>query len=242
MTLSSAEAIPEPPTQISAGPLRRWLITHDDKWTFIVPYIGLAVLLSVLISLFWLVVVVAVHFALEVARQTYLVCAAGRGGRPLLIVGRALWELKLDLALILFALVLSLYLEVTLGVVGLGAGARGAAMAGARVGARFTVIQQVLRGLLLSLDDLAQVVRVLLRRRKPSSRETAKEADHHDALALAPIEPTHGDYAILVFAGVCALLIFAAPLLLDLTPAALLHQIAEEMTPFPAPADLFDAD
>jgi len=150
--------------------------------------------------------------------------------------------LKLDLALILFALVLSLYLEVTLGLVGLGAGARGAAMAGARLGVRFTVIQQVLRGLLLSLDDLAQVVRVLLRRRKSSNGETAKAADLPDALALAPIRLTRGDYAILTFAGVCALLIFAAPLLLDLTPAALLQQIAEEMTPFPTPADLFDMD
>jgi len=103
--------------------------------------------------------------------------------------------LKLDLALILFALVLSLYLEVTLGLVGLGAGARGAAMAGAgaRLGVRFTVIQQVLRGLLLSLDDLAQVVRVLLRRRKSSNGETAKAADLPDALALAPIRLTRGD-------------------------------------------------
>ncbi len=65
MTQSSAEAVPEPPIQIPAGPLRRWLVMHDDQWTFIVPYIGLAVLLSALISLFWLVVVVAVHFALE---------------------------------------------------------------------------------------------------------------------------------------------------------------------------------
>ncbi|MFQ3566693.1 MAG: hypothetical protein SNJ59_06810 [Aggregatilineales bacterium] len=242
MTHFSAEAVPEPPSQIPAGPLRRWLIMHDDQWTFIVPYIGLAVLLSVLISLFWLVVVVAVHFALEIARQAYLARGAGQGGRPLLVAGRALWELKLDLALILFALTLSLYLEVTLGVVGLGAGARGAAMAGARVGARFTVIQQVLRGLLLSLDDLAQVVRVLLRRRKAPSGETAKEADPDDGLALAPIKSTRGDYTILGFAGVCALLIVAAPLLLDLTPAELLQQIAEEMTPFPAPAELFDID
>lgn len=242
MTHSSAEVVPEPPIQIPAGPLRRWLVMHDDRWTFIVPYIGLAVLLSVLISLFWLAVVVAVHFALEIARQTYLTRANGRGSRPLLIVGRALWELKLDLALILFALVLALYLEVTLGIVGLGAGARGAAMAGARVGARFTVLQQVLRGLLLSLDDLAQVVRVLLRRRKAPNGETVIETGPHEALALAPFNPSRGDYAILTFAGVCVLLIVAAPLLLDLTPAAVLQQIAEEMTPFPAPAELFDID
>lgn len=44
---------------------RRWLIEHDDRWGFTIAYITLAVVLSLMISLFWLVAVVAAHGAIE---------------------------------------------------------------------------------------------------------------------------------------------------------------------------------
>lgn len=49
-----------------------WVIRHDDSWLFTVLHIGLAVVLSIWIGLFWLVAVVVVHFAFEIVRQRSL--------------------------------------------------------------------------------------------------------------------------------------------------------------------------
>ncbi|MCG6118758.1 MAG: hypothetical protein MEQ07_11300 [Aquimonas sp.] len=69
---------------------------HDDRWLFTLAYVGLTVVLSLLISLFWLVAVVAAHAALE----WY---ALKHRGFPRQRLGRTLWHLKLDVSLILFA-------------------------------------------------------------------------------------------------------------------------------------------
>ena len=76
------------------------------------------------------------------------------------------------LALVLFAFVLALYFEVIAGAAGLGGGVRVASQAGARSAAW----QRVLRGLLLSLDDVAQVARVAARGRKGGWRFVACES------------------------------------------------------------------
>lgn len=220
------------------GRLRQWIIEHDDKWLFIVSYIALAVILSVVISLFWLIVVVGVHFVLELMRQRYLAELRAEAPGPLLLLLRALWELKLDIGLIIFALALALYMEVVLGVVGLGAAARGTAMAGTRVATRFGVIQQALRAFLLSVDDLAQVARVIAQRRRGHTGDEV-EADN---IGDGRISPSRGDYLILGFTAICALLIVLAPALTDQTVDEVLAQIGEELNPFPAPDDLFDAD
>jgi hypothetical protein len=146
---------------LPVGPVWRWIMTYDDRWLFIVPYIGLAVLLSIVTGLFWLVAVVAAHFALELLRQHYIARLTQTRPGPIGLLLRVLWELRLDIALIAFALVLALYMELTLGLVGLGSATR----AGMMAGARFAVIQRLLRVILLSLDDLAQFARVLARRR-----------------------------------------------------------------------------
>ena len=52
--------------------LRDWVLNHDDSWIFIILYVGLAVVLSLWISLFWLLVVVAGHFVLEWIRQRHI--------------------------------------------------------------------------------------------------------------------------------------------------------------------------
>lgn len=209
---------------------------------FIVPYIALAVLLSVILSLFWLVVVVAVHFALEWLRQTYLAQLREENAGFLTLLRRTTWELKLDIGLVIFALALALYMEAVLGVVGLGAASRGAAMAGTRVATRFGVIQQVLRAFLLSVDDLAQVARVMAKRGKGKTDGDAGEEDDADDIGDGRIVPGRWDYVILGFTGVCVALIFAAPILTGASVEEVLAQIAEELTPFPEPDALFDAD
>jgi hypothetical protein len=137
--------------------VRDWIVHHDDSWLFLALYIGLAVVLSIWISLFWLVAVVGVHFAFEWVRQQTL-----RSGFSNILF-EVLWELKLDIALVLFALALSLYMDVVLGIVGLRSAARlaPAAQAGLRSSTRFAAWQRVIRGVLLSVDDAAQVARAV---------------------------------------------------------------------------------
>lgn len=225
---AQAEDIAPPITATRGERLRQWVINHDDSWLFFVPYIGLAVILSIAISLFWLVVVVAVHFALEVLRQHFL--KPGLWG----VLSRSLWELKLDVSLILFALALGVYMEITLGLVGLG----GAARAGAMTTSRFLVIQRVLRGILLSLDDLVQVGRVFFRRR-------AGEQDEEETTPVEeqPIEVTNGwtgawslgDKITLGFGALCLVLIVGAPFITHYTFETLAVTLLDELQPFPEP-------
>ncbi len=45
-----------------AAPLYDWIVNHDDRKSFVILYILLAVLLSAFVSLFWLCFVVGVHY------------------------------------------------------------------------------------------------------------------------------------------------------------------------------------
>jgi hypothetical protein len=128
--LNEALAAPD-----GGGRFGEWVRNHDESWLFVAIYIGLAVGLSVFVSLFWLVVVGVFHLALEILRQAYF-----RETRTSTVL-HALWEIKMDVGLILLALTLVLYLEVVLGLLGLQSAARAAAatrvaQAGARGGTR----------------------------------------------------------------------------------------------------------
>jgi hypothetical protein len=210
-------------TPEEAGPIRRWIVNHDDSRLFIVLYIGLAVVLSIVISLFWLVAIVGAHFALEWIRQRTLQSDGFWG-----VLSRVLWELKLDIALILFALMLALYMELTMGVVGIGAVAR----SGALTGSRFLVIQRVLRGILLSLDDLAQVLRVVMRRKRSAA---VVEAQTEDVEIVSGWRGpwTTGDYLTVGFGGACLVAILCAPLLDHYTVETVVETLLSELHPLP---------
>jgi hypothetical protein len=143
----SAPSIPRP-----TG-FGEWVRDHDERWSFVVLYLGLAVGLSVFVSLFWLLVVGAVHFALECGRQAHY-----RNGR-VEVIGHALWEVKLDIGLILLALTLVLYIEVVLGLLGIQSAARAAAAtrAGARLGTRAAAWERNIRTFLLTVDEMARI-------------------------------------------------------------------------------------
>lgn len=216
----------------------RWVVEHDDRRLFIALYIGLAVVLSIWISLFWLLVIVGVHLLFELVRQAYL------QRRPLALVGHALWEIKLDVALVLLALVLALYMELVLGVLGLNGAARmggAVARAGAR-GVRFAAWERTLRGILLSADDAVQVLRVLARRGKqpPTAPDPAQDAAQDGAQDGAQDAPPPGiawglgdRISVALLVGCLALLV-AAPWLTDHTPTSALLALQAELQPFPA--------
>ncbi len=177
--------------------VREWIRDHDESWIFVAIYLGLAVGLSVFVSLFWLVVVAAVHFALELIRQGLY----QKGW--LSIALHALWEVKLDVGLIFLALALVLYIDVVLGLLGLQSAARAAAVsrAGVRIGSRAAAWERNLRTFLLTVDEMARIGQAIImfgRKGKekredggaddPSSR--ADEGDGEPAAPAAEAPPT----------------------------------------------------
>ncbi len=213
--------------------VHEWIVNHDESWLFVVLYIGLAVVLSIWISLFWLVAVVLVHFIFELIRQRRLFASRRR------IWGEALWELKLDIALVLFALVVSLYMDLALGVVGLQSAARAgsAAQAGLRGGARFAAWQRLIRGVMLSVDDVAQVARVVARG-KANDQPTDDSGDEPEAGgAVVPSWRQNwgkGDWIAVGMALVCLALLLITPLITEHTPVSTLIALVTELHPYPA--------
>jgi len=203
--------------------LRDWVVNHDDSWLFTVLYVVLAVVLSIWISLFWLVAVVAVHFVFEWVRHRHslddnetLACYA-------------LWNIKLDVALVIFALSLTAYMEVILGFAGLG----GATRLGVQSAARLGGWARVIRGILLSLDDAAQVARAAVNQIASNGNRQLPEAS--GSVQLRPWQaPTRGDYLSLGFAASCVVSILAAPWLTDHTYASLGSTLLRELHPFPS--------
>jgi hypothetical protein len=127
----------------------RFLLFHDDSKLFVFGYVAAAVVLALWLGLFWLAVVVLLHLLFEMVKQHHY------DPRPLPVLTRSLWELKLDLGLVLFGIVIGLYMGVIIGAAGIGAAGRVGVQAATRVG----IWQRGLRGLLLSLDDVAMVVK-----------------------------------------------------------------------------------
>jgi len=229
--------------------LRKWILRHDDSWLFTIAYIGSAVLLSIFISLFWLVAVVAVHFAFEWVRQ------AAREPAVLGVLRRTSWHLKLDLALVAFALVLAVYMEAVLGVVGLGGAARVTAQAGSRAarlggaarvtaqaGSRVAGWARVIRGVALSLDDAAQVARAAGRAVKRKDAGEEGEAVEDDGKEGPDLHPWRrwgvGDHVAIWLGALCLVATLAAPFVLDdLTFGGVLETIAEEFHPWPGSGD-----
>jgi hypothetical protein len=124
----------------------RFMAEHEDRWLFVVLYVGAAVTLSILLSLFWLIVLLLVHALFEWVHETT------KGPATWTAFKRTLWAVKLDAGLVLFALALSLYMEVLLGVLGLRAVAQ------------------------VTADDAAQVVRAATKTRKGAPKPKAEGA------------------------------------------------------------------
>lgn len=219
--------IPAPSSAADAeaidSPLRQWVLEHDDSWLFVGVYITLAVVLSIWISLFWLVAVVAGHFALEWIRHRHV------DPWPPGVLVRSLWEIKLDIGLVLFALVIGIYMEFILGIAGLSSAAR----AGLQSGARFAGWQRAIRGVLLSIDDAAQLGRAVVRGEKNvDDSETSESTISRWGGWLA--RWSLGDRLSISLSIVSMSLIVAAPLLTDQTFSDTWSIILDELHPYPA--------
>jgi hypothetical protein len=212
------------------GSLREWIVAHDDSKLFVGLYVSLALVLSIAIGLFWLLALLLVHLAFEVLRHRHL----GESGAAAL--GAAVWAVRLDVALFLFALVLALHLQFVFGVLGLHAAGRAgvAAQAGLR-GARFAAWEKVIRGILLSADDAVQGARGLATLRKKPPAEGA-EIDAATSVPTAPPAAerwSRGDTFTVTLAFACILLILLAPWLGHDGWNAVVSLLAAELRPFP---------
>jgi len=200
-----------------------WVAEHDDHWLFITLYIGLALVLSMTISLFWLVAVVAAHGVLEWF-------ALERQGITDQRTGRILWHLKLDIGLVLVALWLGLYIDVLFGLAGLGAAAR----AGAQTAARVVAWQRAIRGVLMTADEAALVVKAVATRKNGKAPPEPEPSE-------APMDGrlpwqrswSRGDKFAVVFTVACAVLILLTPVLTDHTISSTLAVLAADLHPWP---------
>jgi hypothetical protein len=203
-----------------------WVAEHDDSWLFMVLYVGLALVLSMWISMFWLVAVVAAHAVLE----WY---ALDRRGIRDHRIGIVVWHLKLDIGLVLVALWLGLYLDTIFGVVGLGAAAR----AGAQTAARVIAWQRTIRGVLMTVDEAAHVVKAVAvrnggRKRKPGLAVETAQAGADDHLPWR--QPwTRGDKFAVAFTMSWVVLILLTPVLTDHTVGSMLAVLAADLHPWP---------
>jgi hypothetical protein len=233
----------------------RSVLFHDDSKLFVFAYVGLAVVLAIWLGLFWLAAVVGVHFLIELVKQHHY------DPRPLPILARSLWELKLDIGLVVFGLVIAVYMGIILGAAGIGAAARVGAQAAARVG----IWQRALRGILLTIDDVALVVKTrsigngrtgAADDPRGAEADRVRDAPRTDPAGIAVLAPPHpppeppaggaalwggwatprwsrGDRFSLAFTAISVLLVLAAPLLTHHTVDTAWAEIVNEMRPFP---------
>ena len=197
---------------------RRWLLEHDHRVSFTVLYISLALVLSMAISMFWLVAVVAAHGLIEY-------WTLGKRGPADYRLGRTLWHLKLDIALVLAALWLGLYIDLLFGIAGLGAAAR----TGAQVSARVVAWQRTIRGVLLSVDEAALAAKAALGS-KPAATDLARRRQE----PLPWRRPwSWGDHLTVVSSVVFFVMILLTPVLTDHSTVEALRLLAEDLHPWP---------
>jgi hypothetical protein len=200
--------------------MRRWLLDHDHRTTFTILYISLALVLSMAISMFWLVAVVAAHGVIEY-------WSLGKQGIGDHRLGRTLWHIKLDIMLVLAALWLGLYIDLLFGVAGLSAAAR----TGAQASARFVAWQRTIRGVLLSVDEAALAARAALGSKKGG----------HEAQRINRSPPplpwrqrwSWGDRITIATTALFAILIVLAPLLTEHSVVDALIILGGDLHPWP---------
>lgn len=213
--------------------LREWLRDHDDQWPFVVVYLGASVVLSIFISLFWLLFIIAIHFAFECYRQSHYI----RGRNTVLL--HALWEVKLDIGLAALAFAVALYVDMILGLLGIQSAARIAHAT--RLGARAAAWERNLRTFLLTIDEITRVSHAAytlgLRRR---GRANGTPAPAKPATAGVTIVPPWqarwgwGDRIGVALVSVGGSLIILAPVLTPHDVASSVSMILQQLRPFPS--------
>ena len=240
----AAEAAPE------LGPVRQWILSHDERLSFAAAYVVLAVGLSLFVSLFWLLVLVAIHVFLEWLKKRYH-GYEGRGHAAIWTV----WDTKLDLALAMLAFVLAAYAGVSFGVAGAQSAGRAGVLA-SRLGPLtrgFAAARVVLfrlwfaaRIIIIRKADMARAAA----RGRLAEQQAAANANQDAAAELErqkaankmgpiPTVPpwkmdwTRGDWIALVFISFNIILLFINPIITDQTIVGMFEGFREQLHPWP---------
>jgi hypothetical protein len=225
--------------------LKNWLINHDNSKIFMISYIGLSVILSITISLFWLLFVVLIHFSFELYAQSR------NKSKFYQVFLESLWETKLDFALVIFALWLAVYIDFIFGVAGLGALARGGTMAASRssaaiisgekvveVSTRFAALQRSIRGILLSLDDFANTLKAFFQSRNAKVTKKSNSVPNNSIISVNKriswnSEWKSIDYIAISLFTFSLIMILLSPMIINTTVSDIYELIADEFHPFP---------
>jgi hypothetical protein len=236
---------------VSQTSLINWVLSHDEKIGFIFFYIGLSLILSLALGLFWLLLIVFLHWVLELVVHSY------KSNNFFFALGNSFWEIKLDIGLVLMALWLAVYLDFIFGIAGLGVAARSVAQIGnhtlrsgsrlagtssniAKTTVRFAGWQRIIRSSLLSLDDLVQIFRGIFKAKdkKADIKESTKscsypaEKNQDSAINLWVGKWTNGDIASTAIIVVFASLLLMAPQMIGIPFDEVLQILIEELRPF----------
>ncbi|NWF95190.1 MAG: hypothetical protein HXY34_03525 [Candidatus Thorarchaeota archaeon] len=220
--------------------LREAVLNHDESRKFSIAYILAAVVLSIVISLFWLVAVVAVHFALDMVKNYHDTSSLVQSTKD------SAYALKLDISFIFFALAASVYLNVMFGVAGVARSARLSRLprAGTQVsqalGEEALGFQRVIKGVMMSADDVAQCAKGAARLKSGinfnpenplySATGFVAEAQHNPS---SDCRRSKGDIASILLGVICIGLLILAPVLTGIDYLSILEMLADELQPFP---------
>lgn len=202
--------------------LGQWVHDHDDRKLFIIPYVGLALVLSIMISLFWLVALVGLHFAFELYKQQRI----GPQDRLSVFV-RASWAIFLDLGLVFFALTVAIYIDVVFGLLGLSVAARAGVQGGARLGSRVVAWESVIRGVAISADEALLLSRAIRGKKRAASLDPAGRWGGWTERWPLGAKVSFG----FTVGSLCLLLL--APFITPHDIQSLVALVGQELTPFP---------
>lgn len=175
-------------------------------------------MLSLAAGLFWLVVLVTLHLALEFYRH--------RGDALSLVAANAFWSIRLDLVLLLIALTVSLYLDAVIGILGLRAFPQVGTAA-----SRLPSLQRLVRSGVLLADEAARVGTYFIALRGISTEtQVSSEGTPQPPWAQPWTLGTRIQFGVVVLA---LLLILLAPWATGQGVAEVVAGIRAELSPFP---------
>jgi hypothetical protein len=212
------------PVQVAAAaePIGQWCDDHDERNSFVFSYILLSVVLSLMAGLFWLGVLVGVHFALELYRNRRLAVRSR--------LAHATFGIKLDVTLVLLALALSLYADLLFAALGLRAVPRAGSAVG-RFSGRIPSLRRIMRAALLVTDEVVRVAAFFA-----ASRGIAAAGSKR-----APVWRPHSPWAerwsmgtrlVMALGTIALFLLIAAPWLSGNGVQETLNILGHELSPF----------
>jgi hypothetical protein len=203
-----------------ARPIGRWCDHHDERNSFVFTYIVLSVVLSLVAGLFWLGVLVGVHFALELYRNRSLPGPSR--------LAHATFGIKLDVTLVLMALALSLYADLLFAALGLRAVPRAGSAVG-RLSGRLPSLRRIVRAALLVTDEVVRIAAYFAASRGIAASSRAQVWHPHSPWAERWSLGTH---LVMALGTVALLLLIAAPWLTGNGVQGTLSILAHELSPF----------